>query len=146
MFHSYYSSVCDFLSLQKYPVALLLLLGVASAIIYQNDWDEPLLFSCSGHQSISRIRSVHHNHYEDRKWRLDCRNLPGGVSACTPESCQWTTSKSSEKHLLCVQLLHARYQFNILMPIFCNTTSDWMRFTVGKKFDVTYYVTFYWIA
>ena len=72
-----------------YVVALVLIFGGTATLAYLNDWDEPLLFTCPRHQSISRIRSEHDNGPEDRRWDMDCRKLPSGASMAS-ESCQWT--------------------------------------------------------
>jgi len=39
---------------------------------YQNGWDSPLSFSCPANQAISGFQSTHHNHREDRRWKIQC--------------------------------------------------------------------------
>jgi len=63
----------------------LALLGCALA--WQNSWDREHKLECSGGQYIYRIRSMHHNHYEDRVWSAYCTRV-GGIKA--DKSCRWT--------------------------------------------------------
>ncbi|XP_050415934.1 hemagglutinin/amebocyte aggregation factor [Patella vulgata] len=44
------------------------------SMAWQNDYDRNLEFVCPTGQSISRIQSKHHNHYEDRVWQFSCSN------------------------------------------------------------------------
>ncbi|XP_045166148.2 hemagglutinin/amebocyte aggregation factor-like [Mercenaria mercenaria] len=47
---------------------------------YINDMDGRLHFNCPmANQSISQIQSYHVNRYEDRRFRMNCRTLPGNV-------------------------------------------------------------------
>merc|ERR1712033_19026 len=66
-------------------ILALALLGCALA--WQNSWDRPHNFQCSGGQYINRIRSYHHNHYEDRRWLAYCTRV-SGIKA--DRSCAWT--------------------------------------------------------
>merc|ERR1711951_270788 len=66
-------------------ILALALLGCALA--WQNNWDRPHNFQCSGGQYIYRIRSYHHNHYEDRRWLAYCTRV-SGIKA--DRSCAWT--------------------------------------------------------
>jgi len=66
-------------------ILALALLGCALA--WQNSWDRPHNFQCSGGQYINRIRSYHHNHYEDRRWLAYCTRV-SGIKA--DKSCSWT--------------------------------------------------------
>ncbi|XP_048012784.1 hemagglutinin/amebocyte aggregation factor-like isoform X2 [Megalobrama amblycephala] len=57
-------------------VALFLLLAglLASGQGWLNNYDEPLSYHCRPGQSISSIKSMHHNYYEDRQWDLGCKD------------------------------------------------------------------------
>ncbi|RUS82391.1 hypothetical protein EGW08_009850 [Elysia chlorotica] len=66
---------------------LALLLGLALGQSYENDWDQPLDFSCPEGQLISYVNSYHSNYYEDRRWRFYCRNANYGAVT----SCEWTS-------------------------------------------------------
>ncbi|KAJ1166613.1 hypothetical protein NDU88_007012 [Pleurodeles waltl] len=50
-----------------------------------NDYDQPLLFTCSNQDSINSIISQHHNKHEDRLWDFTCKNT---FSASV--TCQWS--------------------------------------------------------
>ena len=48
----------------------------AAQILYQNNWDGDLHFDCSSSGgAIFKFQSIHHNHYEDRRWRFDCKRV-----------------------------------------------------------------------
>ncbi|XP_050954257.1 hemagglutinin/amebocyte aggregation factor [Labeo rohita] len=57
-------------------VYLFLLLNglLASGQGWHNGYDQPLNFNCAPGQSISSIRSEHHNAFEDRRWELGCKD------------------------------------------------------------------------
>ncbi|XP_016299501.1 hemagglutinin/amebocyte aggregation factor-like [Sinocyclocheilus anshuiensis] len=67
-------------------VALFLLLTglLATGQGWENDYDQPLNFNCPSGQSISSIRSEHHNFYEDRRWDFDCKPTSKAVD------CYWS--------------------------------------------------------
>ena len=37
-----------------------------------NEFDEPFLFQCPANNILTGVQSIHHNHYEDRRWKLRC--------------------------------------------------------------------------
>ena len=50
--------------------------NAAIQVHYQNNWDGDLHVDCSSSgDAIFKFQSIHHNHYEDRRWRFDCRHV-----------------------------------------------------------------------
>ncbi|XP_078509571.1 hemagglutinin/amebocyte aggregation factor-like [Lissotriton helveticus] len=49
---------------------------------WQNGYDQPLLFTCPGQDSISSIISQHHNTNEDRVWDFTCKYTFSGSTSC----------------------------------------------------------------
>ena len=71
---------------------LTVVLGVQAG--YDNDWDRPLSVTCGSRKSINRIYSTHDNGKEDRRWDIECSNLPGVASLLSlRETCSWTSRK-----------------------------------------------------
>lgn len=72
-------------------IVLTVVLGVRAG--YDNDWDEQLSVTCeSSRKSINRIQSIHDNGAEDRRWDIECSDLPGIESLrWFRETCSWTS-------------------------------------------------------
>lgn len=71
-------------------IVLTVVLGVQAG--YDNDWDRPLSVTCGSRKSINRIYSTHDNGKEDRRWDIECSNLPGVASLLRlRETCSWTS-------------------------------------------------------
>ncbi|XP_048012065.1 hemagglutinin/amebocyte aggregation factor-like isoform X1 [Megalobrama amblycephala] len=49
---------------------------------WENSYDQPLDFKCPPGQSISYIKSEHHNHHEDRLWEFGCKDTFDSGSDC----------------------------------------------------------------
>ncbi|XP_066271297.1 millepora cytotoxin-1-like [Branchiostoma lanceolatum] len=48
-----------------------------STMPWENSYDGGLAFNCAGHnQAISGLYSEHDNYYEDRRFKIECRDLP----------------------------------------------------------------------
>ena len=42
---------------------------------YQNKWDGSLFVQCKKGEALYKVKSEHHNYYEDRRWRWECRQV-----------------------------------------------------------------------
>uniref|UniRef100_A0A673FQ98 Hemagglutinin/amebocyte aggregation factor-like n=2 Tax=Sinocyclocheilus rhinocerous TaxID=307959 RepID=A0A673FQ98_9TELE len=65
--------------------SFLLLMGLLAngqELRWENAYDEPLDFKCPSGQSISYIKSQHHNHHEDRMWEFGCKDTFDSGSDC----------------------------------------------------------------
>ncbi|XP_039523781.1 hemagglutinin/amebocyte aggregation factor isoform X2 [Pimephales promelas] len=63
----------------------LLLMGLLAngrELLWQNYYDQPLDFKCPPGQSISHIKSQHHNIYEDRIWEFGCKDTFDSATDC----------------------------------------------------------------
>ncbi|XP_052073975.1 millepora cytotoxin-1-like [Mytilus californianus] len=70
----------------KLPIiCLICTLNLVVGWRWVNKYDGPVDFSCPHGQAISFIYSVHHNHYEDRRWAFECRGTGGQY-----RNCYWT--------------------------------------------------------
>ncbi|CAG2209632.1 unnamed protein product [Mytilus edulis] len=50
---------------------------------YVNDWDKFFSFQCNNYGFIVGMQSIHHNHYEDRRFRFQCCSIAGkDLSQC----------------------------------------------------------------
>ncbi|XP_073706336.1 hemagglutinin/amebocyte aggregation factor-like [Garra rufa] len=58
------------------------LLANGQELRWENAYDEPLDFKCPSGQSISYIKSQHHNHHEDRMWEFGCKDTFDSGSDC----------------------------------------------------------------
>ncbi|XP_020896084.1 hemagglutinin/amebocyte aggregation factor [Exaiptasia diaphana] len=47
-------------------------MGSCSWSSYANSWDQPLVYTCPNHGVLAGVESVHHNHYEDRRFKFYC--------------------------------------------------------------------------
>ena len=54
---------------------------------YHNDWDQRLTRYCNEGDGIYLVESEHDNRREDRRWRLECRN----VVQNSPQTYSWTS-------------------------------------------------------
>ncbi|MEE6477736.1 hypothetical protein FKM82_011609 [Ascaphus truei] len=57
-------------------------LGSIKVRTWNNNYNQPLNFLCSGHQSIGLIISEHQNSYKDRVWEFGCKNTFSALSLC----------------------------------------------------------------
>ncbi|XP_045161447.2 hemagglutinin/amebocyte aggregation factor-like [Mercenaria mercenaria] len=58
---------------------------------YLNNYDDLLMYNCGRNGYINGFRSVHNNHYEDRRWRVRCCTVRGlYLHDCTHTG--WTNS------------------------------------------------------
>merc|ERR1712212_1414534 len=73
-------------SISMLRLALALALS-GCALAWQNRWDQRHTKTCPSGQYIARIRSVHHNHYEDRLWNVDCQRMSGVLAN---KACAWS--------------------------------------------------------
>lgn len=75
----------------KMRVLACLILGLMVVSInagdnWQNDWDEDHSHVCGKSEDASRVKSIHDNYNEDRKWEWQCRKTPLLEKG---ESCKW---------------------------------------------------------
>ncbi|KAL8591017.1 hypothetical protein ACOMHN_021782 [Nucella lapillus] len=68
--------------------ALTLCCVSVGALGWINNYDQPEHFQCRTGQFLSHINSIHHNHYEDRRWNFGCSPLPLGEAIS--RNCSWT--------------------------------------------------------
>ncbi|XP_059420440.1 hemagglutinin/amebocyte aggregation factor-like [Carassius carassius] len=69
----------------KRAASFLLLTGLLAngqELRWENTYDEPLDFKCPSGQSISYIKSQHHNHHEDRMWEFGCKDTFDSTLDC----------------------------------------------------------------
>ncbi|KAF4114841.1 hypothetical protein G5714_005064 [Onychostoma macrolepis] len=71
-------------AMRRAAVFLLLtgLLANGQEPLWDNSYDQPVDFNCPAGQTISYIKSEHHNHYEDRLWEFGCKNTFGSGTEC----------------------------------------------------------------
>ena len=53
---------------------------------YVNEWDQPVVFTCSGDRLLSGMQSDHWDRREDRRFRFRCC----GVAGRKPSNCAWS--------------------------------------------------------
>ncbi|XP_060556340.1 uncharacterized protein LOC132717005 [Ruditapes philippinarum] len=64
---------------------------------YINDWDEPIVYQCSGNRYIGGFQSYHSNRQEDRRWKVKCCGMPGvQLSNCHYTS--WTNNYDGQQY------------------------------------------------
>ena len=54
--------------------------------LWNNLWDSQLSVVCGDCKGISRVRSMHNNHYEDRRWRVICHT----ITQASYSHCYWS--------------------------------------------------------
>ncbi|KAK6172434.1 hypothetical protein SNE40_016084 [Patella caerulea] len=54
---------------------------VMVSVAWQNDYDRDIWFACPTGKSVTRIKSKHHNWFEDRLWEYSCGNR-GELGKC----------------------------------------------------------------
>ncbi|RUS73797.1 hypothetical protein EGW08_018436 [Elysia chlorotica] len=67
-------------SLSILLVAVVLALYTGEAKAWDTKYDEPFEYNCPSGQVLYRLKSIHHNRHEDRKWDFSCRPAPGGAN------------------------------------------------------------------
>jgi len=77
-------TISESISMLRLALALALF---GCALAWQNRWDQRHTKTCPSGQYIARIRSVHHNHYEDRLWNVDCQRMSGVLAN---KACAWS--------------------------------------------------------
>ena len=64
---------------------------------WQNEWDRHHFGTCDGGKYIRRIKSIHDNKKEDRRWEVICGKI-GSLSA--DQNCYWTPFINSFDEML----------------------------------------------
>ncbi|XP_015204935.1 hemagglutinin/amebocyte aggregation factor-like [Lepisosteus oculatus] len=69
--------------MKKIILFVLTLVVSAQEPRWENEYDQPLHFTCPSYESIYYISSTHHNKYEDRLWSFSCKRTFENIPLCS---------------------------------------------------------------
>ena len=94
---------------------------------HHNDWDQRLYRVCNTGYGMYHVESEHHNYYEDRRWRWECRQV---FQTDRNQTCSWTPYENEfdqqiifmcgrDEYLRGVESYHSNYHEDRRWRFYC---------------------------